>query len=302
MSNRKPTDLLKAQSRGRFFTNGLFPFAELSRHEGIINLIDTETGLVRSLIAMEENMTAFSLLVPDFFRIRRGVSPSGSVPLPRSGSYLEIDGKAISLEDCPLWNGTPPHYPAREERIKRELSLLTAQLDPGESFLTLLGKEDRTVFQKKAREITGGQRELGKVLPEGLEQLIGLGPGLTPAGDDFLTGVLLAQNHFPACPPMDTQKIEERLKQTTAPGRTMLYGAIRGSFPAFILKYLEERESVVSEEEILTSLKRAARHGSTSGRDCLAGYYWSLSRFLSDWPQKASTFPVENEAGLGTDA
>jgi len=282
MSNRKPPDLIKAQSRGRFFTNGLFSFTELSRHKGIINLIDKDTGLVRSLVAMPENMTAFSLLVPDLFTGRKGLPPSGSLHSRQYGSFLEIDGQTVSFQDCPLWKGTPPLYPIAEECRKRELSLLVTKIDRGDSFLTLLGEEDSNPFQRKARAITGKGAEEGKSLPEGLEQLVGLGQGLTPAGDDFLTGILLAQNLYPAIPPVETKKIEDRLELTTAPGRTMLYGALRGSFPAYILNYLKEMERADSEKEILISMERAARHGATSGRDCLAGFYWTISRFVTD--------------------
>lgn len=104
--------------------------------------------------------------------------------------------------------------------------------------------------------------------------MIGLGQGLTPAGDDFITGALLAEQSLQRPLRIDTKKIEARLEKTTAPGRTLLFAALRGSFPAFILSYLEQIDKARSDGEIVTAARAAAKHGSTSGRDCLAGFYW----------------------------
>ena len=74
---------------------------------------------------------------------------------------------------------------------------------------------------------------------DALARLIGAGPGLTPAGDDYLTGLMAAArfagpmgndlgNHHRAL----AEVVEQNVTRTGEVSQTILRGAIRGVFPA----------------------------------------------------------------------
>ncbi|MBN2657588.1 MAG: DUF2877 domain-containing protein [Spirochaetales bacterium] len=283
MSKWKTPDPIEAQLRGRFIQSGLFSFDELSRHRGILNLLERESGLVWSLIADRENMTAFSLLVPELFDGDGEAKSNPCSAFSTEEEKLNLAGTLISYKNCPSWKGAATSLRDNSRNRNREFAIIRDILEKGDSFLSLLADEDgdETIFQRKARDITNHCISGKDRILRGLEKLVGLGQGLTPAGDDFLTGVLLA-GECGICPfQTDKQEIGERLEKTTAPGRTMLYAALRGSFPAYILKYAETIKTTDSDNKILSAVHAAAGHGSTSGRDCLAGFYWAFSLYSS---------------------
>ena len=105
-----------------------------------------------------------------------------------------------------------------------------------------------------------------------LEALVGCGPGLTPAGDDFLTGALLASSGSA----LPRAKIERALPGTTAPGRTLLWMALNDQYPAYLVKFVGDLAAAVSTEAVTTAVRAACAHGETSGTDALAGFCWQM--------------------------
>jgi len=102
-------------------------------------------------------------------------------------------------------------------------------------------------------------------------RLIGLGPGLTPSGDDALVGIE-ATLHALGSPSagflaLALANIEDR---TTALAATLLRHAAAGQF-AERLHTLVAALLGSEEETIVTALDRAAAWGATSGTDCLLG-------------------------------
>jgi len=119
-------------------------------------------------------------------------------------------------------------------------------------------------------------------VPESVQQLIGLGPGLTPSGDDFLGGVLIALSlvqrrdiaallYADLCP---------RLLARTGPiSRTHLAAASAGQG----LETLHLAINSVIEgnvEMIPDRLRHVDRIGCSSGWDALAGAYVVLRACL----------------------
>lgn len=121
--------------------------------------------------------------------------------------------------------------------------------------------------------------------------LAGFGPGTTPAGDDFLAGWCLGG--------ILRGKGESVLRgiagidgsRTTVPGRTLLAGAARGLFPAYLVRLASALAAAVSEddgpnradgragpglrggreEDLSASARAAFSHGASSGRDAMSG-------------------------------
>jgi len=110
-------------------------------------------------------------------------------------------------------------------------------------------------------------------------QLVGLGPGLTPSGDDFLLG-LLAADHFFSRAGMDApravfDRLPPLLESTTTVSRLMLEAALAGHFAApvsdLLASIVEEGEEEIRSRKIRESVARLRKVGATSGEDVLAG-------------------------------
>ncbi len=108
--------------------------------------------------------------------------------------------------------------------------------------------------------------------------LAGFGPGTTPGGDDFLAGWILGRilrgeggEALEAAARIDPAR-------TTVPGRTLLAGAARGMFPAYLVRAARALASAASgsppegaERELASAFRSAFRHGASSGRDAMLG-------------------------------
>ncbi|HYL19052.1 MAG TPA: DUF2877 domain-containing protein [Burkholderiales bacterium] len=117
---------------------------------------------------------------------------------------------------------------------------------------------------------------------EALAPLIGLGPGLTPAGDDFIVGLLaalwsrhdcralLAKLHGPLA----------RLGATSHPiSRQFLMDALEGEFSE-TLSDLAVAIRMRDRECAATAAQRVMRIGHTSGADALTGFLFGLQPAL----------------------
>jgi hypothetical protein len=112
-------------------------------------------------------------------------------------------------------------------------------------------------------------------------KLAGLGVGLTPAGDDFILGSLLAA--WIIHPPEIASTLAEEIANTAAPLTTSLSAAwlkSAGRGEAGILWH-EFFEALISRDKISVedSIEKILAVGATSGADALAGFigtfrYW----------------------------
>ncbi|MDQ5849631.1 MAG: DUF2877 domain-containing protein [Pseudomonadota bacterium] len=113
---------------------------------------------------------------------------------------------------------------------------------------------------------------VGNALSNEIEQLVGLGPGLTPSGDDYLGGVLIALHHLARRPQAQTlwRWLEPRLAQrTSAISAAHLAAAAAGQGHEALhgcLAVLFQKNNQWS-----PALDSLSRVGHCSGWDALAG-------------------------------
>lgn len=256
---------INAEKRGRFVKNGLFSLEVLSLHKGIINLLDRESGYVISLIEDIRHMTGMSLLVPQLFPdYTETINP---------GNIIHLKDQGISYSKSKEWTGFLTDSPISADKVLKMTSIAVKNLESGDSFISLLTGQNITVFQKKAEMVLKNIVCINKKI-KGLENLIGLGQGLTPSGDDFITGVLLACFCADKSYDIDRTAVEKYLTKTTYAGRTLLYLALNRSFPAYLLTFQKEISEAAEEKEIIRAILKASRHGASSGQDSLAGFFW----------------------------
>lgn len=125
---------------------------------------------------------------------------------------------------------------------------------------------------------------------KGLSQLVGLGVGFTPSGDDFVSGVLLAERILSLLsvshagvrevaqqrttpPSIDREEIWKVLDKTTSGGRTLLWQALQGHFPYYLIEAARGLAGANSLEEMTKVVSTAVSHGETSGTDALVGLF-----------------------------
>jgi hypothetical protein len=112
---------------------------------------------------------------------------------------------------------------------------------------------------------------IGNALDDDAQMLIGLGPGLTPSGDDYLGGVLIALHHLERKPQAAGlwRWLEPRLKRTNAISGAHLAAAAAGEGHEALHACLEALAS--RNADWPRTLGQIANVGHLSGWDSLAG-------------------------------
>ena len=103
------------------------------------------------------------------------------------------------------------------------------------------------------------------------KRLVGLGPGLTPSGDDLLGGLMIALCRLGQTPQADALRrcIEPVLaERTNAISAALLRAAANGNGSLALHAVLE---SLIEGRNTVSAVNRLARQGHSSGTDALAG-------------------------------
>lgn len=153
--------------------------------------------------------------------------------------------------------------------------------------------EQQSLFLKKAM-IAGDEVEIAK----SCQQLIGLGQGLTPSGDDRLLGILWVLYLYEASFQIEIEWLAKgillKVESTTEVSRSMLLHGIKGRFNEWLQEYAFALQHTLAQQvheydcsnkvcqtfnqitsdslsRELKSLKKIALIGSSSGCDMIAG-------------------------------
>jgi hypothetical protein len=127
-----------------------------------------------------------------------------------------------------------------------------------------------------------GAGDLASILGEAIE-LIGLGPGLTPSGDDYLVGLLagLEATGHRSRPALANAIAHAAPTRTTAVGAATLAHAARGAYAERLHDVLRA-VATGSGDALTTAIGRAMAYGATSGADTLVGLFTALEVSLAE--------------------
>jgi hypothetical protein len=215
-----------------------------------------------------------------------GPAWDGSAPvLPgtavtRDGAFLRFGpGLAVDLRGVHLWDPPLPDLtPARAEAVLRLIAPwrqaqssaagLGGLVDPS----SLWADRAKTQLQALCRALPAGDRT---VVAEAVRNLVGLGPGLTPSGDDFLAGALAALQAMSHAQPgaaiaaeLLAGAVAQSLDRTTPVSRQFLRWALHGRYGESVLELLVRPGA--------DTLQRLLHVGATSGADTLLGIWTGL--------------------------
>ncbi len=190
-----------------------------------------------------------------------------------SGAALPAIGDRIlvSVENATLW--TPPALAAAGTPDLKGLEHAAHARVPGEGLGCLvLGKHNALAIHAQPALEALERWLVGNALDSEAEQLIGLGPGLTPSGDDYFGGILLALR---ACARGSQAEslwrwLKPRLpKRTSAISAAHLAAAAEGEAHEALHLCLKNLFGVAGSWD--EALEQLGRVGHCSGWDGLAG-------------------------------
>ena len=245
-------------------------------------------------------MSSLAVLVPEYFWNWMNRTMIIGTPVSVCINELRIGSICIELTNRPLWNGSLTLDLIDGFNLKK-LSFFKEgllRLEKRTGFVGLIrkeGSEDPFVGKCTAilERITVTRSRNEQMIVQGLSPLVGLGIGLTPSGDDFLTGALLGERVSLALSrththgkgqkePMKVLRMNKAeilgaLEKTSLPGKTLLWQALWGQFPSYLLHFVRAVATSSNSNDIDKHIAEAGRHGETSGTDAVVGLYWFLS-------------------------
>ena len=199
---------------------------------------------------------------------------SGESCVLRAGRLI-LPGIIINFDKAPLWKG-PIGREYRQKTIKKEnIAAFKAVLDrkaPRESAWRSINSDSGGKFAglKAVKELREN--------PSLARNLIGLGMGLTPAGDDMVLGFLAIVNH--TCCNRDYINmlrgiVSNSTQKTTIISENMLANALNCDYHELLqnsLRDLCEGE----QEDIYISTASLINLGASSGSDIACGMYFGM--------------------------
>lgn len=225
----------------------------------------------------------------------RGIDPGAADLLEIGGEAIRVGGNSFSRAEVEIYDSRWAPDPIERKLVGRNLEVLEGCLRrhaPGESLVFLLDPARRgypeTSFRGRLAERFAAAAEdlfrSERDLVEGCRRLKGLGPGLTPSGDDFIAGVLAALGVMERADGTDRSELKGKI---AAAARSA--NLLSGNFIALAAagRFFERLKNLLDglvggEPEALR--RRAGEllaFGASSGSDLAVGLVLTLKRFPS---------------------
>jgi hypothetical protein len=210
---------------------------------------------------------------------------------------VELNGARV-WEPCPDWGVLRNHQNIVASRL---LLLRTVALHyaPTECLLNIAATKGSAghflcvAIQRATQALKAGWDGDQVRWQAGATQLAGLGSGLTPAGDDFLVGVMLwAWLAHPTPRNFCCVIVETAAPRTTTLSAAFLRSAAKGECNAAWHRLLASLASD-AEDQLYAATRQVLSHGATSGADTLAGFLALDQTFeVSGQPKVGTTSKV----------
>jgi uncharacterized protein DUF2877 len=244
--------------------------------ERVVN-VEGEDGELFTLASRDLDDAPQTLIADTASFTMMGIARGDRVDATREG--IAIGGRiGIRLEGARAWNGKLPSYPADDSRLRRNLGKVRALIGsraiggrpPSGFAFTMAATLERRAAMLRAALEAG---DIRRAVLHG-RAMVGLGPGLTPSGDDFLVG-LFAALHVPGNPRGELASACDLIvcgveRRTNAISVAALKTAARGRVREAIQDLVRELTEGPP-NELAAALTRVLAIGSTSGTDIVAG-------------------------------
>ncbi len=219
----------------------------------------------------------------------------------------------VTLASARPWSARLPPYPDDDATVRANLPLAREHLERHGSGIGLTRSITAAVpstleqalvaaFQRATRELCAAlaRNAVPPAIDEAIGRLIGLGPGLTPAGDDFLLGLLTALN-IPGSPRADLRYIGAAAvacaaRRTNRISLAALHHAANGRVRDRIV-HLCRTLMYDSAGTMRAALDGVLRIGASSGTDISLGLLAGFRLHLADAPLRRTLPMPERRVG-----
>ena len=233
-------------------------------------------GQVVALVTPDIGDGPFNIVVEAHVGEWSSIEPG--TPAQIQASVLRLSGMQITLTQAIAWEPRPDWNALRQQRaaISRHLPQLqaTVQATSTEGLLVSLEETTGTGTDLEKALYAGWQGDLAQ-LQRAAKGLAGLGQGLTPAGDDFLCGLMLrAWLAHPAPREFCREIAQAAAPRTTTLSAAFLRAASRGECSAAWHELLYAL-ACDADEGLDQAARNVLAYGETSGADTLAGFLYA---------------------------
>jgi hypothetical protein len=248
-----------------------------------INVMCLENGELYTLACNRVDNAPNTLVIDVNSFGELGINMNGSVQVAHN--RIDIGSKlVIAMDHAKMWESIVPSYPTAVELLKINVAKMNRHMDmhgtrggmkkPLPSHRMFEEAVSSMLLERSEMLLTALLRHEMSTAFDMAVRLVGLGPGLTPSGDDFLVGLFTIFN-MPNSPCSEWTDFSARVVQE-AQGLTneISYMAMKkaslGRVRESILKLLHALIAG-SQEELLLALDRVLNIGSSSGTDIATG-------------------------------
>ena len=238
-----------------------------------INLIDADDEII-SIVQPTIGAGPFSIVVNTGRPFSTVFFPQDAIH--KTANSLHIGSVEFDLRSTKLWNPMPRWYLLREQQeywLTLLPELATAVAQQQRRLTTGSPKQFATQFHAAAAAIQQTLAQANKPkLETAVAQLAGLGPGFTPAGDDFLLGLLLGL--WATRPEAEVIELAKIVVATAVPQTTKLSAAWlkTAAVGEAILPWHALVDALLAGNAWQTPVKRILDTGATSGIAALVGF------------------------------
>jgi len=251
-------------------------------------------------ISYEPHHGPLTINVPDARNVKSCINNKIRVRFASGQIHIPDAACVINTHNALVWRPKPPAASALPAAARRERLVAAAQKiisrGPEEGLSVLLPPLLKTTHNKEFYgeefpplflSILDLAHETGELpSPKLIVDLLGTGPGLTPSGDDFVMGMLLAVNRWEAenqnQPNLDLfnrEIVAAAYQQTTTLSANLIECAAQGLADQCLIDALDWLVS--GSESDMQSIDALLTWGSSSGSDVFVGYVVALSSKIS---------------------
>ncbi|MCA9765330.1 MAG: DUF2877 domain-containing protein [Carnobacterium sp.] len=241
--------------------------------------------------------------IPDFNECQIKANTQGFLSL----TTVEITGYlAINLTTASIWECQLIDFSLHHHHLGKNISLAMQEitskgnakwLRKENSTLTAFDKEmTRMLTERTTNLIESFQKNTNDTIEETIQcakKLIGLGQGLTPSGDDFLVGLLLAFSTSNTTFFNQEKWREQIVKEAKSHTNIISYSAIKyaasGQTRETIALFIETLDAKENDEQVKLALANVMKIGSSSGTEMAWGILNGLTLLLKQEEQNDNT-------------
>ncbi|MBU5444343.1 DUF2877 domain-containing protein [Paenibacillus sp. MSJ-34] len=268
--------------------NSAFLGSVHSRFDRTVNVQCTENGELYTIAACTIDNGPNTIVIRAGRLSGLGIAAGDRVYADRAMLYVERK-LAVSIADAAAWKSALPNYPLDDRRLRRNLIAAKAfvELEGKNGGMKRAAARDNLFDAEVSKRLEERSSSLLFALSKGdtagardhALTLIGLGPGLTPSGDDYLLGLFTIVN-LPNSPlrryrPLCADIANEAAGLTNPISHMGLIKAAAGQVRESVVELLRSLTDG-DPEQAIRSLKAVLNIGSSSGTDIAMGLIHGL--------------------------